>query len=537
MKRTFLTFLAVAGLFAAGCDKEPVPEDTDNGGNGNEDLPAAVYGALTVDGVSGSTAELTLKNDGEEKTLSIVLSLEEPASEAYEAGLQIDETLLGEFNSEHSAEAVMLPEANRSFADGSMTFRVAEGETRASIALTVRSEGLSVESRYLLPLKALPAAGGDDLGEPVYVLLTVREPSLLNDYEMYPDIFTVYYVNTNDYHPGLVTDYSYTVVKNSDNSTEYYNTGNIVNLREANIDYDAAAQRPVLKLQEKLSMVLDDPAKYLYKLQDAGRKVCICIEGGGKGIGFCNLNDAQIADLVAQIRTVVDRAGLDGVNLWDRNSNYGAEGMPEAGTESYPKFIRALREALGTGRLVTLTDFEEPTSYFWDTEKTGGIEVGKYLDYAWSGYYKDEVPQIVDPYNQGKPGVSELYPRKPIAGLPAEKYGCVALDTYSYQSINNWEMDDSGWHIKQFYDWVFSGCSKNTIVVKGDLMTRIQGIYEGAIENDVFVIYTVMGIENPFGPDGINIVVGDNLSFYPNGQGGYNKWMWTKGEELGLEWW
>ena len=74
---------------------------------------------------------------------------------------------------------------------------------------------------------------------------------------------------------------------------------------------------------------------------------------------------------------------------------------------------------------VTLTDFEEPTEYFWDISATGGIEVGQYLDYAWSGYLNNEKDiQIVDPWHQGEQYVSTDYPRKPIAGLDPSKYGC-----------------------------------------------------------------------------------------------------------------
>ena len=53
--------------------------------------------------------------------------------------------------------------------------------------------------------------------------------------------------------------------------------------------------------------VLGHATKYIRPLQDKGRKVCISIEGGGKGLGFCNLTDAQIADFTAQVKAVVYR--------------------------------------------------------------------------------------------------------------------------------------------------------------------------------------------------------------------------------------
>ena len=146
----------------------------------------------------------------------------------------------------------------------------------------------------------------------------------------------------------------------------------------------------MLNLGNDMRYVLDHIDKYIRPLQDKGRKVCICLEGGGSGLGFCNLTDTQIEDFVAQVKAVITAYELDGVNFWDRNAGYGKEGMPAMNTTSYPKLIKAMREALGNDKLVTLTDFEEPTEYFWDTAATGGIEVGQYLDYAWSGYLNNE---------------------------------------------------------------------------------------------------------------------------------------------------
>ena len=79
----------------------------------------------------------------------------------------------------------------------------------------------------------------------------------------------------------------------------------------------------------------------------------------------------QIADFASQIKAVVYEYGLDGVNLWDRNSSYGKEGMPAMNTTSYPKLIKALREALGSEKMITVTVYDKPTESFWDTEASG----------------------------------------------------------------------------------------------------------------------------------------------------------------------
>ena len=64
--------------------------------------------------------------------------------------------------------------------------------------------------------------------------------------------------------------------------------------------------------------------------------------------------------------------------------------MPAINTTSYPKLIKALHEVLPDDKLLTLVDKGEPTEYFYDVNACGGIEVGKYINYAWHGYVSEE---------------------------------------------------------------------------------------------------------------------------------------------------
>lgn len=59
----------------------------------------------------------------------------------------------------------------------------------------------------------------------------------------------------------------------------------------------------------------------------------------------------------------------------------------------------------------------------------GGIEVGKYIDYAWHGYVSEEEEvQIINPWESGQS--YSKYIRKPIAGLAPEYYGNVNIPRY-----------------------------------------------------------------------------------------------------------
>ena len=122
-------------------------------------------------------------------------------------------------------------------------------------------------------------------------------------------------------------------------------------------------ERALLVLNSDIRYVLEHADKYIRPLQDKGRKVCLSREGNGSGLVVCNLTYSQIADFTAQVKACLELYDLDGVNFFDRNAGYGqVEGMPEMNTTSYPKLIKAMREAM-PDKLLTLADYEEPTEY------------------------------------------------------------------------------------------------------------------------------------------------------------------------------
>lgn len=250
------------------------------------------------------------------------------------------------------------------------------------------------------------------------------------------------------------------------------------------------------------------------------------IEGGGKGLGFCNLSDMQIADFASQIKAVVYEYGLDGVNLWDRNSSYGKEGMPAMNTTSYPKLIKALREALGSEKMITVTVYDKPTESFWDTEASGGIAVGDYIDYAWSGYNNNnEAVQLLDPWHTELEYVS-AYTQKPIANLPKERYGCVNFPIYPGTT----DPVEIAYREPDFLvDWVQNKYKPNQIVVFDDIRTILQDKYETAWDPTFAACCTYMDDESRWilgTRNGYSYTLDtNNLGTLPSGTGGYGKWL------------
>ena len=490
---TLLCTAALAGLMA--CDADTVEQQ---GGKLPDKEPLeTVSGMLRSGNSSEKTIDVLLtEGSGGVGMRNFYFQQTKPASDGLSLDAWIDATLLDDYNAAEEVERTLLPEANYEFPDGKALDLSPEAQRSALKRIKFSATGLAA-GEYVLPLTV---AGQDapDANKTLYYNVSVRQP-YTDEYALHDghDLFFVFYINTNDFQPLLAQDYIMRKKLARGTTVAWYDAvGNIINLRTVMLDYDAATGRALLNLGNDMRYVLDHAVKYIRPLQEHGSKVCISIEGSGKGLGFCNLTDGQIVDFVAQVKTVVEEFGIDGINLWDRGSEYGKEGMPAMNTASYPKLIKALREALGREKLLTVTVYEEPTSTFWDTQATGGIAVGDYIDYAWSGYNREsEVPQLLDPWHPELAYVSD-YTQKPIANLPKERYGCINFPIYSTSAM---EISTAIEQIlyTDMLDWV-PNYKPNNIIVFDDLHTNLQDNYEAYWDIMFADCCTVMDSENRY---------------------------------------
>jgi len=470
IKHALVALLCAACAGFTACDVDPIA--TEGGKLPDKETIENTYGRLHDAASTRSTVDILLTEGEGSATKGFYFRQTRPAATGFSLNARIDETLLDNYNTREEVERQMLPETNYEFLDGTTLDLSAAAQRSAIKRIRFLASGLTA-GEYVLPLTIAEAGEGEDAAKTLYYNLTIRQPQV-GDTELHDgsDLFFVFYINTNQYDPRLVDDYFIQKKKARGSEVAWYNTvGNIINLRTVTIDYEAATGRALLNLGDDMRYVLDHATTHIRPLQDKGRKVCISIEGCGKGLGFCNLNDAQIADFTAQVKAIVTEYEIDGINLWDRNTGYGKEGMPAMNTASYPKLIKALREALGAEKLLTLTVYEKPTESFYDIEASGGIAVGDYIDYAWSGY--NETPaiwELLDPWHPELEFVS-AYTQKPIAHLDPSKFGCINFQTRFEGSE---EIEEPEYLI----DWTDNGYRPNNIVVFSDLQTTLQDRYE-----------------------------------------------------------
>lgn len=531
--RLILCVAVIAGLWA--CDADPVEM---NGGKlPDKDGLENTYGMLRSNRASGNQVRMVISEGSGFVTDRLFYQITQPAQNGLSIEARIDASKLEAFNATAEATYTMLPDANYDFLDGKK-FELSQTDKRSAGRRLKISAANLAPGNYLLPV-TVSMGDTEAEKETIYYRVVVRQRQM-GDFELDEDIFTVFYLNTTTYDPRLIDDYFMRKEETMDWTEVWYRTiGNIVNLETCTLGYDEATGRALLKLTSDMRYVLDHADTYIRPLQDKGRKICLCLEGGGSGLGFCNLSDTQIADFAAQVKAVIAEFGLDGINLWDRNSGYGKEGMPAMNKTSYPKLVVALRDALGADKLLTLTDHKEPTEYFWDrsADGTNGIAVGEYLDYAWSGYRDGmEKVQICDPWHPGATGEDGLelvspYTHKPIAGLDASKYGCINIPWYG-SDMRDFNSDQLTYHVMY---WRQAGYKPNQILVFEDARTNRQDKYEGMWDQCLSSAYRF------FADDGVTFFENDEwggwgeednfYSFDPGNlrnmenQTGYDKWL------------
>ena len=452
-------------------------------------LPVPYVGTLSSEAAENGVLSAILTIGKDPVAVAWTYSLDRASEEARSFALTADEALVATYNTTFGASAEMLPAANYELSAES--FAIAAGAQSADINVSLKADDLDVTKTYVLPLSA-PGAEEGDAALNAYIAITAREAYVapyMGDCALYDGsyLFAIANVDCSVMDPRIATDWTVKRIRHfreGDNTnfsaeTVYeHQIINIVNLLAAKVGFDATIGNVSLDLGEDLTYLLANRSKYIMPVQDPGRKVCLTIKGGNTGVGFCNMTDEQIADFAAQVKSVIVKNGLDGVNLWDVNSGYDKEGAPAVNTTSYPKLIKAMREALGKGKLVTLVDYEAPTEYFDDAAACGDIEVGGLVDYAWSGYNLSTEPiQVVDPWHPDAEGVSTTHVRKIIAGLDPSRYGCVSYPIYTQQEMFSFGMDDDTLGYSTVSPWLDGGNNQNHILVV-DLWPLIQNTYE-----------------------------------------------------------
>ncbi len=403
---------ALAALAASSCTEDITLSAGALPGGGQP-----VVGELRSVSAPGSTVEFSLA--GETAGDMLYYQFTQPNADAA-LTVAPDLSLVDAWNAANNTQYLPFPLDNVTLAGGG-ALSFPDGALRsAQVGLTLLqpdewemdfSNRPSGGHTYLLPLRVggLPEGIASDEAVLYYVVRSEPMPPW-PVLEADPQLTCVAYLRVDKYKPMLAMALGMMDYDRVTWESFAYRFVDILNLQRAELLFDPASGRAKLGLGPDISYVLTHPRECTAQVRSLGAKVCVAIHTSATSdIGFCNMTDAQIADFAGQVAAAIHTGQLDGVNLWDGGTSYARAGAPPMTLTSYPKLIKALRDAM-PGKLITVTDVGDPTATF--DQAHGGITVGGLIDYAWTG----EELELVWPW-------ADDATRKPIAGLDKTKYG------------------------------------------------------------------------------------------------------------------
>lgn len=151
----------------------------------------------------------------------------------------------------------------------------------------------------------------------------------------------------------------------------------------ANINYDEENDKPIVFLNSNTEDVLENQDNTIRPLQDKGIKVLLSILGNRQRYGFANFPDRETAAIFAEdVAQVINKYGLDGVDLDDEFVNYGQDGTPASNSESFIFLLEELRKVM-PNKLITFYNIGESAKY----TSSNGVDAGSILDYSWQPFY------------------------------------------------------------------------------------------------------------------------------------------------------
>lgn len=178
---------------------------------------------------------------------------------------------------------------------------------------------------------------------------------------------TVWYYETNDHNPLSAINY------------EIGDTGvplvDIVVLFAFNITRKEGTHKdPELWLNPNNKKIVDNAPKIIAPLQEKGIKVVMDILPHHQGIGWRNLDEDMREKLLDQIGEMMDKTGIDGIDIDEEYADYGKDGIPSYVNGSFVNFARRFKERF-PNKLLTMYDYNTP-----------GYPEDEYVDFIWPDY-------------------------------------------------------------------------------------------------------------------------------------------------------
>lgn len=344
------------------------------------------------------------------------ISLTEPALQAGEYVVTIDESKVTDFNIKYGTNYPVYP---IQFVDlgnnGKMTIEKGKQQSNSVTISFNYDEAIKDSVVYVLPLTVEETSGSPSISKErktLYYIINVWGMAPAEYEATDKNFIQIAGIDPEFTNPLLINKLYF---ESSIPPIEYYNPFDIVNLQYATVKVDDN-RLPSLYLKDDLAYVLERREKYIVPLQQLKHKVCLAIKGAGEGIGFTNMEEREMKLFIERIKQTIDIYHLDGVNLCDNGFSY--KKTDTNSSEKLCEFVSNLRKKLGKDMIITYTQTAESPKGI--TNNASAIKLGELVDFAWT----DQLNTIIDPWNAPDDWSA------PIAGITKEKWGALNTDIH-----------------------------------------------------------------------------------------------------------
>lgn len=162
----------------------------------------------------------------------------------------------------------------------------------------------------------------------------------------------------------------------------------------ANIN--ASGMEPCLYLNDNVTEILKDNAKYVQPIRQDGGKVLLSILGNHQGVGVGNLSEANQEKFAEILAWAVEEYQLDGIDFDDEWSKYGQNSnFPSSVSGSFSGLVLKLREKLdarfpGEHKMITIFDIGYASSL--SAEAVAACDYGWYPYFGYTNYVTPSSP-------------------------------------------------------------------------------------------------------------------------------------------------
>lgn len=366
------------------------------------------------------------------------IELSKASTEGVDITVSIDEKLLTEYNLANNTSYEMFPaELVKLEEDGAVL--IAPGQRKSDpIDITLMpGQAVKPATTYVLPLLTEVHTPGLKLSDKMSSnLIFIKSLGALPSTAKPSGIVTIAYVECNSNNPANAGEWTL--------ATSGIPIIDIVHLFAANINWIEERGCVGVKLNPNIQRILDNPETYIRPLQRKGIKVCLTILGNHDGTGVAGLSDEAARAFAAELKSIVDTYGLDGVDFDDEWSEYAKyplrPGCIKRSGAAYSRLCYETKRAM-PDKLCTVYDvgasIPDPSqdSYGFNIP-IDGMYPGDFVDYSYFAHYGSLA------------GTNETF-----LGMKRSQYGTGSIDIGNSPNFYNFEyLRSNGFGVQAIYD-------------------------------------------------------------------------------------